>query len=89
MEKIGWLKDVLYLIPLLIVIWKAATQNAQINKNTEDIKELKGIVKEQNKEILESLGELNKNMLSIRCDIEVLKAFKKKELGEVANETKN
>lgn len=87
MENITWIKDIIYLIPLLLVIWKAATQNAQIKENTEDIKELKGLVKDQNEEILKSLSRLNDSMNSIRCDMEVIKALRKKEVE--VNETKN
>ena len=87
MENITWIKDLIYLIPLLLVIWKAATQNAQIKENTEDIKELKGLVKDQNEEILKSLSRLNDSMNSIRCDMEVIKALRKKEVE--VNETKN
>jgi hypothetical protein len=89
METIGWIKDIIYLIPLLLIIWKAATQNAQIKRNTDDINELKKTVRDQNEEILKSLSRLNDSINSIRCDMEVLKALRKKELGEVANEIKN
>jgi hypothetical protein len=79
MENIQWLKDVIYLLPIAGVIWKVATQNAQIKKNSDDIKSMKQLVEKQNDEIIKSLNRLNDSMQAIRCEIEVIKALRKKE----------
>lgn len=81
MENIQWIRDIIYMIPVAALIWKAATQNAQIKKNTEDIKNIKTLVEKQNDEILKSLNRLNDSMQGIRCEVEVIKALRKKELG--------
>ena len=84
MESIGWLKDIIYLIPIAGLIWKAATQNAQIKKNADDIKSIKTLTEKQNDEIIKALNRLNDSMQSIRCEIEVIKALRKEEhTGEI------
>lgn len=82
MENIPWLRDILYFIPIAGLIWKAALQHAQIKKNSEDIKSMKGLVEKQNEEIIKSLNRLNDSMQAIRCEIEVIKALRKKEHEE-------
>lgn len=80
MEHIQWLKDVLYLIPVGGLIWKAATQNAQIKSNAEDIKSIRTLVEKQNDEIIKSLNKLNESMQAVKCEVEVIKALRKKEI---------
>lgn len=82
MDKIQWLKDVIYILPLVGLVWKAATQNAQIKSNAEDIKELKEQIYSKNDEIIHSLNKLNESIQAIRCEVEVIKALRKKEVEE-------
>ena len=79
MENIGWLRDIIFLIPIAGLIWKAATQNAQIKKNADDIKSIKSLTEKQNEEIIKSLNRLNDSMQAIRCEIEVIKALRTEE----------
>ena len=80
MENIGWIRDIIYIIPLAVLIWKAAIQNAQIKKNTEDIKSIKTLVEKQNDEIIKSLNKLNDSMQAVRCEVEIIKALRKQEM---------
>ena len=36
-----WIKDIIYMLPLAGLIWKASTQASQIKQNTKDIETLK------------------------------------------------
>ena len=45
MENIAWIKDLLYILPLLALVWKGAIMSAQIKSNTKDIEDLKAVVK--------------------------------------------
>ena len=36
MENIEWLKDVLYLLPVAGLIWKAAVMSSKIKQNEKD-----------------------------------------------------
>lgn len=82
MENIEWLKDVIYLIPVAGLIWKAATMGARIKQNETDIKECKKIVDRQNESIISSLDKLQETMTEIRTDVSVLKALRKEEKDE-------
>lgn len=79
MENVTWIKDLLYVLPLLALVWKGASMANQIKQNTKDIEDLKSVVKEQNSNIIESLDRINNTMLSIKCDVEILKAYRKQE----------
>ena len=80
MENIAWIKDLLYILPLLALVWKGAIMSAQIKSNTKDIEDLKAVVKEQNSNIIESLERMNTTMLSIQNDVTILKAYRKMEV---------
>lgn len=80
MENIAWIKDLLYILPLLALVWKGALMSAQIKTNIKDIEELKSVVKEQNSNIIESLERMNTTMLSIQNDVTILKAYRKMEV---------
>lgn len=82
MENIEWLKDVIYLIPVAGLIWKAATMGARIKQNETDIKECKKVVDRQNESIISSLDKLQETMTEIRTDVSVLKALRKEEKDE-------
>lgn len=48
MEKVGdWINTLIYLIPLVTLIWKAATMAAQIKRNEEEIMRLREQVDEE------------------------------------------
>ena len=72
------IKDIIYLLPILGLIWKAATMASTIKQNVKDIEELKTVTKEQNVAILESLKQMNQALADIKTDVAVLKADKEK-----------
>ena len=82
MENIEWLKDVIYLIPLMALVWKGASLSGKVKQNESDIKELKSGIKEQFSEILASLKSMNSIMQSLKTDIDVLKALRKNEVDK-------
>ena len=82
MENISWLKDILYLIPLLALVWKGAIMASQIKSNTKDIEALKKDVKEQNSSILTALEKINETMNSIKVDVVELKTYRKIEVDK-------
>lgn len=87
MENITWLRDVIYVIPVAILIWKAATQSAQIKRNTDDIKSIKSVVEKQNDEIIKMLNRMNESIQAVRCEVEIIKALRKMELEGKKNDT--
>lgn len=84
MENITWIKDVVFILPVAGLIWKAATLSAKVKQNEGDIINLKSVVGSQNTEILNSLKQLNDSIMALRCEVEIIKALRKKEL-EVEN----
>ena len=82
MENIVWLKDVIYLLPIACLIWKAAQLSSKIKQNEKDIELIKGDVKEQNKNILDALDRINTTMLSIQNDVTILKTYRKIEVDK-------
>lgn len=85
MSDLIWLKDIIYLLPIAGLIWKAAMMSSRIKQNEKEIEEIKGDVKDQNKNILEALDRINTTMLSIQNDVTILKTYRK---IEVDKETK-
>lgn len=75
---IDLIKDIIYLIPICTLIWKAASMSAKIKENSKDIEDLKNLAKEQNTAILASLEKMNQALSEIRTDVAVLKADRKK-----------
>lgn len=85
MSDLTWIKDIVYLLPVAGLIWKAAMMSSKIKQNEKDIEEIKNDVKDQNKNILEALDRINTTMLSIQNDVTILKTYRK---IEVDKETK-
>jgi hypothetical protein len=73
MENISWIKDVILLIPIFALVWKAATLSGRIKQNEEDIKNLKVVAQSQYNTILQKLDEMKDTMSALRLDIEILK----------------
>ena len=82
MENIAWVKDLIYILPLLGLVWKGASMASQIKSNTKDIEDLKSLVKDQNKNIVDALDRINTTMLSIQADVTVLKTYRKIEIDK-------
>lgn len=85
MENIMWIKDVIYLLPVAALIWKASQLSAKIKQNEKDIEILKGDLKDQNKQIIESLNNINATMADIKQEVAVLKMYRKMEVEECNN----
>ena len=85
MENIVWIKDVIYLLPVAALIWKASQLSAKIKQNEKDIEILKGDLKDQNKQIIESLNNINATMADIKQEVAVLKMYRKMEVEECNN----
>lgn len=84
MSELIWIKDVIYLLPIAGLIWKAAMMSSKIKQNEKDIEEIKDDVKDQNKNILEALDRINTTMLSIQNDVTILKTYRKIEVDKEA-----
>lgn len=82
MENVAWIKDLLYVLPLLALVWKGASMANQIKQNTKDIEDLKAQIKDQNKNVIDALDRLNTTMLSIQADVTVLKTYRKIEIDK-------
>ena len=85
MENIVWIKDVIYLLPVAALIWKASQLSAKIKQNEKDIEILKGDLKDQNKQIIESLNNINATMADIKQEVAVLKMYRKMEVEECSS----
>lgn len=79
MENIEWLKDVIYLIPVAGLIWKASAMSSKVKSNEDKIKEIRTITDRQNEAILASLDKMNTVMTEIQQDVAVLKALRGKD----------
>lgn len=79
MENIEWLKDLLYILPVAGLIWKAAIMSSKIKQNEKDITEMKTLSQKQNEAIIASLNKLQDTMSEIRTDVSVLKALRGEE----------
>lgn len=74
MEQAGIvIAGIIYLLPIIGVIWKAATLSSRVNQNEKDIKEVKQLQAENNKAVLDALKQLNDTMEKVRLDVEILK----------------
>lgn len=73
MEEISWLKDVVFLIPIAGLIWKASSLSSKVKEHEAALKEIKTGLKEQVAEILKTLADL-------KTDLEVIKALRKRDL---------
>ena len=71
---------IIYIIPLGPLIWKASQLSSRVSQNEKDIEMLKGDLKKQNAEILNSLQKINETMAEIKTEVEVIKAMRKQEV---------
>ena len=71
---------IIYIIPLGTLIWKASQLSSRVSQNEKDIEMLKGDLKKQNAEILNSLQKINETMAEIKTEVEVIKAMRKQEV---------
>ena len=80
MDKIDWIRDVVYLLPIAGIIWKGALMSAKIKENAKEIEECKTVIQKQNDAIIESLNRLTNTMNDIKTDVSVLKALRDNEI---------
>lgn len=80
MNSIEWIKDVIFLLPIAGLIWKAAIQTAQIKQNTKDIESIKKDSETNQQKILGALNNMNSIMQQLKLDVEVIKALRKQEV---------
>ncbi len=74
MEQAGIvIAGIIYLLPIIGVIWKAATLSSRVNQNEKDIKKLELAQAENNKAVLDALNKLNETMEKVKLDIEIIK----------------
>lgn len=88
LSDIAWIKDIIYILPLAGLIWKGATMNSQVKRNSEEIKECKDIIQKQNEAIISSLNKLTDTMNDIKLDVSVLKALRDEEVGKKTTKRK-
>ena len=88
MDKIDWIRDVVYLLPIAGIIWKGALMSAKIKENAKEIEECKTVIQKQNDAIIESLNRLTNTMNDIKTDVSVLKALRDNELGSKRSRVK-
>ena len=80
MNSIEWIKDVIFILPIAGLIWKAAMQSAQIKQNTKDIESIKKDSETNQHKILSALNNMNNIMQQLKLDVEVIKALRKQEV---------
>ena len=92
MDKIEWLKDVIFLLPIAGIIWKGALMSAKIKENAKEIEECKkdiqrqnDIIQKQNETIMNTLTTMTAAINDIRTDVSILKALRDNELAGVVN----
>lgn len=78
-----WIKDVIYMLPIAGLIWKASNQASQIKQNTKDIENLKAESENNQKQILSSLQDMNRIMSQLKTDVEIIKALRKEEVEKI------
>lgn len=80
MNNIEWIKDVIFILPVAGLIWKAAMQSAQIKQNTKDIESIRKDSETNQQKILTALNNMNSIMQQLKLDVEVIKALRKQEV---------
>lgn len=80
MNNIEWIKDVIFILPIAGLIWRAAMQSAQIKQNTKDIESVKKDSETSQQKILSALNSMNSIMQQLKLDVEVIKALRKQEV---------
>ena len=90
MDKIEWIRDVIFLLPIAGIIWKGALMSAKIKENTKEIAECKSIIQrqndviqKQNDTIMTTLNVMTTAINDIRTDVSILKALRDNELASV------
>ena len=80
MDKISWLKDVIYILPVAILIWKAAGLAAELKHQQLEMKELKDTVARHKvisddvmKSVANSLNDLKIAMARVETKLETRK----------------
>lgn len=89
MDKIDWIRDVIYLLPIAGIIWKGALMSAKIKENAKEIEECKTVIQKQNDAIIESLNRLTNTMNDIKTDVSVMKALRDQELANKRSRSKS
>lgn len=79
MSSLEWIKDIIYLLPIAGLIWKAATLSAKVKQNENDINEIKADTTKSSGEILKKLDLINEKLNLMQIDIAVFKDFKENE----------
>lgn len=79
MSSLEWIKDVVYLMPVAGLIWKAATLSSKVRQNEQDIKEIKTDTAKSSDEILKKLDVISDKLNFMQIDIAILKDFKNTE----------
>lgn len=80
MNSIEWIKDVIFMLPIAGLIWKAAIQSAQMKQNTKDIESIKKDSETSQQKILSALNNMNSIMQQLKLDVEIIKALRKQEV---------
>ena len=80
MEKISWLKDVIYILPVAILIWKASGLASELKHQQLEMKELKDTVARNKviaddvmKSVANSLNDLKIAMARVETKLETRK----------------
>lgn len=73
MDKIEWIRDVIFLLPIAGLIWSAATMASKVKKHDEDIKELKQQNTENFNLLMDKLNTIIESINNIKIDVAILK----------------
>lgn len=76
MSGLEWIKDIIYLLPICALIWKAAVLSSKVRQNEEDIEEIKGDTEKSSGEILKKLDIISDKLNRMQIDMAVMKEFK-------------
>lgn len=79
MTNIEWIKDIIYLLPIAGLIWKAATLSSKVKQNEIDIQRLRENSTTNTAEILKKLDTISEKLNAVQIDIALLKDFKEKQ----------
>lgn len=76
MSNLEWIKDIVYLLPICALIWKAAVLSSKVRQNETDIDEIKGDTDRSSREILKRLDIISDKLNLMQIDMAVMKEFK-------------
>ena len=92
MDKIEWIRDIIFLLPIAGIVWKGALMSAKIKENAKEIEECKkniqkqnDIIQKQNDTIMNTLNAMTNAINDIRTDVSILKALRDNELAAVVS----